>query len=128
MGQVRRGDLIRAFGDYGISVIWHCSIVQETFSLALSDSFYSGLPIIANNAGAYSERVFDRYSSWLYDPQIKIQNLVEFFSSPNIENHKSIFPVLKNQSVIHNYDQIQVNVFMHKYGLKEMLWLSMLGF
>jgi glycosyltransferase involved in cell wall biosynthesis len=128
VGQVRRGDLIRAFGDYGISVIWHCSIVQETFSLALSDSFYSGLPIIANNAGAYSERVFDRYSSWLYDPQIKIQNLVEFFSSPNIENHKSIFPVLKNQSVIHNYDQIQVNVFMHKYGLKEMLWLSMLGF
>jgi hypothetical protein len=64
----------------------------------------------------------------LYDPQIEIQNLVEFFSSPNIENHKSIFPVLENQKITHNYDQIEVNAFMHKYGLNEMLWLSMLGF
>ena len=127
-GQVRRSRLKRAFGDYGISIIWHCSNVQETFSLALSDSIYGGLPIITKNGGAYSERVVLRDKSWLYDPQIELQNLVEFFSSPNDKNHESIFPARKNQAIIDTDNDLQINSFMHKYALTDMLWLSMLGF
>ena len=127
-GQVQRSRLIRAFGDYGISIIWHCSNVQETFSLALSDNFYSGLPVIAKNGGAYSERIFDRDKSWLYDPQIEIQKLVEFFSSPNDKNLESIYPARENQISIESSDHEQINFFIQKYGLTEMLWISILGF
>jgi glycosyltransferase involved in cell wall biosynthesis len=128
VGQVRRSRLKQAFGDYGVSIIWHCSNVQETFSLALSDSIYGGLPVIAKNGGAYSERVILRDKSWLYDPQIDLQTLVEFFSSPNDTNHESIFPVRKNQATIDTDNDLQINIFMHKYALTDMLWLSMLGF
>jgi glycosyltransferase involved in cell wall biosynthesis len=127
-GQIQRSRLTRAFGDYGISIIWHCSNVQETFSLALSDNFYSGFPVIAKNGGAYSERIFDRDKSWLYDPQIEIQNLVEFFSSPNGKNLESIYSARENQISIDSSDRDQINSFMQKYGLTEMLWISMLGF
>jgi glycosyltransferase involved in cell wall biosynthesis len=128
VGQVQRSRIRHAFGDYGISILWHCSNVQETFSLALSDTFYSGVPLIAKNGGAYSERIFDRDKSWLYDPQIKMQDLVEFLSSPKDKNHESIYPARENNISIVNSDNQKIDFFMNKYGLNEMLWLSILGF
>jgi glycosyltransferase involved in cell wall biosynthesis len=128
VGQVRRSRLKRALRDYGVSIIWHCSNVQETFSLALSDNIYSGIPLIAKNGGAYSERIFARDKSWLYDPQIDVQDLVEFFSSPNSKEHKSIFPAKNNQLLTQNDDDMRINIFIHKYSLTDLLWLSMLGF
>ena len=127
-GLVQRSRLIRAFGDYGISIIWHCSNVQETFSLALSDNFYSGLPVVAKNGGAYSERIFDRDKSWLYNPKIEIQKLAEFFSSPNSKSHESIYPARENKILIESSDHKEIDFFIQKYGLTEMLWISILGF
>ena len=128
VGQIRRSRLQKAFGDYGISIIWHCSNVQETFSLALSDNIYSGIPLIAKNGGAYVERIVYRDKSWLYEPQMELKHLVDFFMSPDEIEFKQIFPAKNNKSSICRDDAEQIRIFMHKYRLTNMLWLSILGF
>ena len=83
LGFVQRSRLIRLLRDYGVDFVWLCSNVQETFSFALSDVIYSGIPVIAKDGGAYAERLVNRPSSILYDPKVTMEELIGIMQNAN---------------------------------------------
>ena len=61
-------------------VVWFPAVWPETYSYTLSASLESGLPIIATNIGAFSERLQRRSWTWLCDWQQPASQWIDFFS------------------------------------------------
>lgn len=59
--------------------VWFPAVWPETYSYTLSASLDSGLPIIAPNIGAFSERLQNRSWTWLCDWQKPAGPWLEFF-------------------------------------------------
>jgi hypothetical protein len=60
-------------------VIWLATPVPETFSFTLSEAMTAGLPIVASDLGAFSERLAGRPWTWLIDWNWSAEKLLEFF-------------------------------------------------
>jgi len=123
LGFVQRSRLIRLLRDYGVDFVWLCSNVQETFSFATSDVIYSGIPVIAKDGGAYSERLAHRPSSVLYDPSMTLEELISLMQNPD-----KYSPELFKQEVI-STPSIFVNPFasIDDKKLQEFAWMSIVS-
>lgn len=60
-------------------VVWFPAIWPETYSYTLSACIENGLPVVAPNIGAFSERIHGREWSWLCDWQTSPQQWLDFF-------------------------------------------------
>jgi O-antigen biosynthesis protein len=60
--------------------VWFPAVWPETYSYTLSASLENGLPVIAPNIGAFSERLQGRGWTWLCDWQMSTAQWIEFFN------------------------------------------------
>lgn len=60
-------------------VVWFPALWPETYSYTLSASLESGLPIVAPNIGAFSERLQGRSWSWQLDWAMQANKVLDFF-------------------------------------------------
>ncbi|MDP2000878.1 MAG: glycosyl transferase family 2, partial [Rhodoferax sp.] len=67
-------------------VVWFPAVWPETYSYTLSASLDSGLPIIAPDIGAFSERLQQRDWTWLCDWQQSANQWIEFFGRVRQQN------------------------------------------
>lgn len=67
-------------------LVWFPAVWPETYSYTLSASLAAGLPIVAPNIGAFSERLSARPWTWQLDWQLPAIKLLEFFNTIRIEN------------------------------------------
>lgn len=120
LGYIQRSRLIRLLRDFGVDFVWLCSNVQETFSFAVSDVIYSGIPVIAKDGGAYAERLANRPSSLLYDPTIAMEELIEL-----MQNAGKLSSNLNNKKMM-NASPIFINPFISidDKNLEEFRWMS----
>ena len=123
LGFVQRSRLIRLLHDYGVDFVWLCSNVQETFSFALSDVIYSGIPVVAKDGGAYAERLADRPSSILYDPAASMQELIKIMQ--NAETHSTKTPNQKYSKVMPIFSNPFQSISQHQ--LEEFGWMSIVS-
>jgi glycosyltransferase involved in cell wall biosynthesis len=117
---IQRSRLIRLLRDYGVDFVWLCSNVQETFSFATSDVIYSGIPVIAKDGGAYSERLALRPSSILYNPSMPLEQLISLMQNAGEYSAES-----RKQEVI-STPPIFFNPFVSidDKKLREFVWMS----
>ena len=67
-------------------LVWFPAVWPETYSYTLSASLDCGLPIVAPNIGAFSERLSARPWTWLVDWQMPARQLLEFFNTIRTDN------------------------------------------
>ena len=67
-------------------LVWFPAVWPETYSYTLSAGLAGGLPIVAPNIGAFSERLSARPWTWQLDWQLPALQLLEFFKTIRIEN------------------------------------------
>ncbi len=67
-------------------VVWFPAVWPETYSYTLSASLDSGLPIIASDIGAFSERLQHREWTWLCNYQQSTGAWVDFFTDIRATN------------------------------------------
>ena len=60
-------------------VVWFPALWPETYSYTLSAALEAGLPIVAPNVGAFSERLQNRNWTWVCDWQQSASAWLEFF-------------------------------------------------
>jgi hypothetical protein len=60
-------------------VVWFPALWPETYSYTLSASLESGLPVVAPNIGAFSERLHARPWSWQLDWAKQPKEVLDFF-------------------------------------------------
>ena len=59
------GDYLRDIdADLGLML----SVVPETFSYTLSELWAAGVPVLATNLGAFSDRIVEGHNGWLVEP------------------------------------------------------------
>ena len=63
----------------GIDVIWFPAQWPETFSYTLSAAMEAGLPVIAPDLGAFTERLAERAWSWIVPWNLPTDEMLEFF-------------------------------------------------
>jgi glycosyltransferase involved in cell wall biosynthesis len=122
--RVRLGVFLK---NYGISALWLCSNVQETFSFALTDGLYAGLPIVAKDGGAYRERLVTRPLTWFYENNTPLEEILSFMHNGFIidshSRHISEAQTL-NQPIIRMQN---LREFESEFtDLNELYWLCML--
>ena len=66
-GRYKRGDFNKVIAEINPSFIAILSTCPETFSHTLTESWKSGIPVIATNIGALKERVNKTGGGWLVD-------------------------------------------------------------
>ena len=72
--------------DNGIDVIWFPAQWPETFSYTLSAAMEAGLPVIAPDLGAFTERLAGRAWSWIVPWDMRAEELVELFTRVRLEH------------------------------------------
>jgi len=65
--------------EQGIDAIWFPAQWPETFSYTLSVCLESGLPVIAPDLGAFTERLAGRSWSWIVPWNLDSEQMVQFF-------------------------------------------------
>ena len=67
-------------------LVWFPAVWPETYSYTLSASLACGLPIVAPNIGAFSERLSARPWTWQLDWQMPARQLLDFFNTIRTDN------------------------------------------
>ena len=67
-------------------LVWFPAVWPETYSYTLSASLACGLPIVAPNIGAFSERLSARPWTWQIDWQLPAVKLLDFFNTIRVDN------------------------------------------
>ena len=108
-GRYKRGDFNKVIAEIKPSFIAILSTCPETFSHTLTESWKSGIPVIATNLGALKERVNKTCGGWLVDyknPQKiydKILSIDEIDYLEKVENISKInFKSLKEMTDEYN--------------------------
>ncbi|KAA8785643.1 glycosyltransferase [Paenibacillus amylolyticus] len=65
IGGYNRNNLSMLLKQYQIDIVCLLSVVPETFSYTLSETWAGGIPVIVNDRGALGSRVEDNKSGWL---------------------------------------------------------------
>jgi glycosyltransferase involved in cell wall biosynthesis len=73
-------------------VIWFPSSWPETYSYTLSAAIDSGLPIVATDIGAFSERLAGRPLTWLVDHRASTQDWLAAFDTVRTTLHDRVIP------------------------------------
>ncbi len=66
-GRYKRGDFNKLIAEINPSFIAILSTCPETFSHTLTESWATGVPVIATNLGALKERITETGGGWLVD-------------------------------------------------------------
>ena len=66
--------------EHAIDVVWFPGQFPETFSYTLSTCIVTGLPVIAPDLGAFTERLAGREWSWIVPYDLDSDKLVAFFT------------------------------------------------
>lgn len=61
-------------------VVWFPAQWPETYSYTLSAAIEAGLPVVASNIGAFTERLAGRPLTWLIDPAAPVRAWLEAFA------------------------------------------------
>jgi GT2 family glycosyltransferase/glycosyltransferase involved in cell wall biosynthesis len=69
-GQYREGELLALLIKYRPHAVWFPAAWPETYSFTLSAAIEAGLPIVANEIGAFPERLAGRPLTWLIPPTL----------------------------------------------------------
>jgi O-antigen biosynthesis protein len=80
-GQYEDKDLPQLLQWLQPDLVWFPAVWPETYSYTLSASLDSGLPIVAPDIGAFSERLQHREWTWLCNSQQPIGAWVDFFTA-----------------------------------------------
>ena len=67
IGGYKRENLSTLLRELNIDLVCLISIVPETFSYTLSESWASGIPVLVNNRGALGSRVDNNETGWIID-------------------------------------------------------------
>ncbi|WP_067100832.1 glycosyltransferase [Marinomonas atlantica] len=62
-------------------VVWFTALWPETYSYTLSAAIEAGLPIVAPNIGAFSERLHGRQQSWIVPWQNTAEQMAKLFKA-----------------------------------------------
>ena len=82
-------DLAQLLRSLQADVVWFPALWPETYSYTLSASLDAGLPIIAPDIGAFSERLQNREWTWVCDWQLSARQWLEFFMQIRQQNFLS---------------------------------------
>jgi GT2 family glycosyltransferase/glycosyltransferase involved in cell wall biosynthesis len=82
-------------------VVWLPSTAPETYSYTLSTAIEAGLPIVANNLGAFTERLAGRPLTWLTDYRASTDDLLAVFETVRtaLRDRSRRAPVVPRQAV-----------------------------
>lgn len=78
-GKYRECDLGKILERIDPHVFWFPSSAPETYSYTLSTAICTGLPIVATDLGAFSERLSGRPLTWLVDHRASAQDWLKVF-------------------------------------------------
>lgn len=67
-GPYTRDQIVPMLAKEELDLVIIPSMYKETFSIALSEAWCAGVPVLAPNGGAFAERMTEG-GGWLYDPQ-----------------------------------------------------------
>lgn len=81
MGRYCDDELQRLIEQSQADVIWFPVCCPETYSYTLSAALIAGLPIVAPNLGAFSERLRQRPLSWIVPWDLQAEKFNDFFVS-----------------------------------------------
>ncbi len=103
----QREDLPSLLTEIGPDVAALLSLVPETFSYALSELHYLGIPVIATHVGSFPGRIEDGKNGWLIEPAA--QALSELVSRLHKDRSglKKVRKTLVKQDVIDPVDMIK---------------------
>ena len=98
-GPFHNKDIFKLFNQYQIDYFLFVSVFEETYSFALSCALKSGLPIIYNNIGSYTERLsnYDNCYSFVEYDYMKIHSILQ-----KIEPYHSELIPLNDNYVFYN--------------------------
>lgn len=88
-GGYAESDLPKLLQSMQADVAWFPAQWPETYSYTLSASLDAGLPIIAPDIGAFSERLQNREWTWVCDWQMSARQWLEFFMQIRQQNFRS---------------------------------------
>ena len=92
-GEYNNNDIFKMINSYDIDYFIFLSVFEETYSFTLSIALHTGLPIIYNNIGAYTERL-KYYDNCFPFEEENVDKIIEIFN--NINNNDSICFESKN--------------------------------
>jgi len=100
-GKYNNNDIFKMIKDYDIDYFIFLSVFEETYSFTLSIALHTGLPIIYNNIGAYTERLIN-YNNCFPFEEHQYEKILDIFQ--NIENDNSL--VFENKNIPAEYPKI----------------------
>jgi len=92
-GRYKNDDIFTILYDYDIDYFIFLSVFEETYSFTLSIALHTGLPIIYNNIGSYTERLINYHNCFAFEEQ-NYRKIIDIFQT--IENNSSIHFEKKN--------------------------------
>ena len=78
-GAYQEAELAELIADIKPHVVWFPGSCPETYSYTLSAVLEAGLPVIATDIGAFSERLAGREWTWLVQPDRDIADIIAHF-------------------------------------------------
>lgn len=69
LGSYNRETIVEMLRELQVDLVCFLSICPETFSYTLSESWAAGVPVLANNRGAFSTRIQHGINGWLIDTE-----------------------------------------------------------
>ena len=100
-GKYDNDDIFRMINKYDIDYFLFLSVFEETYSFTLSIALHTGLPIIYNNIGAYTERLINYNNCFPFEEK-HYEKIVDIFQ--NIENNTSLS--FENKKIPTEYPKI----------------------
>lgn len=114
IGGYKRENLSTLLRELNIDLVCLISIVPETFSYTLSESWASGIPVLVNNRGALGSRVNNNETGWIIDNLSSTSLLDEI---KNIYNNSELYESVKEniiQQASKSTNQM-VNIYRETY-------------
>jgi hypothetical protein len=100
-GEYNNNDIFGMIKKYDIDYFIFLSVFEETYSFTLSIALHTGLPIIYNNIGAYTERLINYNNCFPFEER-EYKKIVDIFQ--NIKNNKSLS--FENKNIPVEYPEI----------------------
>lgn len=85
-GRYDEAQLLPLLTALAIDVVWFPAQWPETYSYTLSAALQSGLPVVAPDLGAFSERLDGRAWTWLQPWDMSAQRWVDLFESIRVDH------------------------------------------
>jgi GT2 family glycosyltransferase/glycosyltransferase involved in cell wall biosynthesis len=100
-GQYKAEDLPKLLRAAKPHVVWFPASWPETYSYTLSAAIAAGLPIVASNLGAFTERLAGRPMTWLTDYRASPEDLLAVFDAVRtaLRDRSRQMPVVPRQAV-----------------------------